>query len=205
MRAMLAWLWSILGKPVPVGLFGRVVEPPLILVLLVVVGIVAYQPIKHWWLQDEWRTFTHDQYSFSIDYPASWSVNSYGDYGSRGLDYLRARFSSFFGGAVSIHQQPMENPELADAVEWGEAVIQHADGHDLSPLSEVRIGQGDYPALTRTYRRGNVLPELRRVFYVVSEDSAFMLEFAEADQESAAPVFERMLASFHLFDKEVSE
>lgn len=194
-------LSNTLRKPITMKLFGREVGVPVILLLLVLSLVAGIFLTRHLLLNDEWRTFIHEKYDFSIGHPAIWSAEEYGDHGSRGLKHLRAQVFSPIGSSatVLIRQDPMENPELEDAVEWGQKIIAERNPHDITPLQATRVGYGNYPALTQTYEyRSFVLTGHTKVVYVVTADSAFMLEFTgrQSRFENSEEIFDRMLASF---------
>jgi hypothetical protein len=134
----------------------------------VLVIFVALWLAYYWLNQDRWSTFQSSQYHFSIDYPTTWTVNTYGERGHRGLDYLRAQFLHLLApGNVQIHTVFMENPSLSDAVEWGEAIIVRDGGVDVSQPSPAAIGGEEIPAFVRTYKVP-VVDHVVTVAYVVT-------------------------------------
>lgn len=94
----------------------------------------------------------------------------------------------------------MENPELVDAVNWGQDIIQRFGGYDLSTLREVQIGYGNYPALMQTYKTKDFLVRFNRVAYFVTQDGVFMLDFGDKQSryKESELTFDRMLASFRI-------
>jgi hypothetical protein len=199
-------LSHILRKPVPLELFGKVVRVPLVVILFILILVAGIVLTRHLLLKDEWRTFTHDRYNFAITYPASWHAKGYADYGSRGQRYLRAHFNSSVGSSarVLIHQQPMENPELVDAVEWGQEIIARRRPYNISAPIETQVGHSNYPALIQTYKERIIVGSvLTKVVYIVTADSAFMLEFSDYQSryEKSGEVFDHMLASFRFVDE----
>ncbi len=198
-------LTHVLFRPIPLKLFGKVVKVPLIIILFILSAVAGIVLTRQQLLKGKWQTFTHDKYGFSIDYPAGWSADDYGAGGWRGVNYLRAQFIGSIGSnaRVFIHQQPMENPNLEDAVEWGQEIIKRREPYDVSSPVEAQVGYGNYPALTQTYRdRSIVGVGLTKVFYVVTADSAFMLEFTDfqSGYEKTEALFDHMLATFRFVD-----
>lgn len=110
------------------------------------------------------------------------------------------RAGSGSGPYLLVDQQSMNEPELADAAEWGQAIIQRREPYEISPLVESTVGYEDYPALVQSYRTRNIVGKTNsvRVVYLVTERSMFSLEFDR--YETAEDIFGRMLASWRFMD-----
>jgi hypothetical protein len=97
---------------------------------------------------------------------------------------------------VFIHQIKMERPNLTDAFEWGQKILQGRKASNVSSPIEIQIGYGHYPALSQTYYdRGRLI----KAFFVISKNRAYMIEFIRVGKDSQ-PVIDRMLFSFRLYD-----
>ncbi len=186
-----------LKRPVRLKIFGKDRYVPLIVILAGVSLVVMFFAIRYIALQDKWRTLNVEWHGYSIDYPALWSPHTYPASGGRGenLDYLSASIDST-GMYVFIHQVKMEQPDLTDAFEWGQKIVQGRKASSVSSSVETQIGYGAYPALTQSYYdKGRLI----KAFFVVSESRAYMIEFIRVN-ENSQPIIDRMLASFRLYD-----
>ena len=180
---------------------------PLSYVLLFILGIITLNSIRAWANRDKWSTLTHNQYGFSIDHPANWLYETFGDRGSKNLHELKASINTRPLGplgpnkALWIHWVPMENPTLEKAVDWGVEKFSRYEG-TVSDLEEATIGAENYPAWKRSFQYAH--SSAKRIhYYVVNERGAFILEFYLRDEKLEAdtkPVFDRMLASFQMFE-----
>lgn len=187
--------------------FGIRLNVPVPVILAIVLVIIGSSLIRYWRYQGQWNTLVSEQYGYTLEYPANWFMNVYGDRGSRGSVYLRSSFGHFLTSAgVNVHEQPMENRELEQVATWGEEIINRLGGYNWSDLEEVEIGQGNYPALVRTYTRNDFFGRHLsfKVFYIATEEHAFAFEFSayawRYDREIA--LFEHMLNSFQLTEEE---
>lgn len=110
--------------------------------------------------------------------------------------------AQFIGQSSVFIFQPMDSPNLEDAVTWGKPRIQHNDGYDLSPLQKIEIGLDQHAALTQTYRIRGGLGGFAKVIYFVTNASVFMIEFNDLQSkfEENEPTFDRMLASFRIIE-----
>ncbi len=195
---------DLLNKPVRLNMFGRTKFVRVFVILIVIGLIILFFFARHMLLRDQWRTLDVEWEGFSIDHPALLTEYIYPATYKRGanLGYVLASLDGLgWGLDVTIHQIDMENPELIDAVEWGQKIIRGWDATNISTPVEMEIGQGDYPAVMQSYYRGS---EPRKAFLVVNAESAFMIEFGRA-YEQHDPVIQQMLDSFRLYDAEERE
>lgn len=186
--------------------FGFLV--PLHYVLLFLVMIAVFYGLRSWINRDKWHTLVHEQYNFSIDYPANWKHNVYGERGSKNLHDLKAQiYTNSFGflgpnsKAVWVYWLPMEKPTLEQAAERGLEKLTQSE-IAISDLQETKIGTNNYAALTRTFQYTDS-SEMSIYYYVIDDNGAYLLEFYlrnEADEEAAMPVFDQMLSSFHIIN-----
>ena len=187
-------------------IFG--IPVPLHYVLLVLLIAVVFYGIRSWANQDNWETLVHEQYGFLVDYPSNWTYLTYGDSGSKNLLDLKAKISTNsvgFLGPISkrlgIYWVSMEDTTLEKAAEWGLDNLPPYSG-TLSDLQETQIGEGNYPAVTRTFHYDN-RSAMMIYYYVTRENGAYTLEFYlkdEDDIDEVAPVFNQILASFQILE-----
>ena len=140
-------------------IFG--IPVPLHYVLLVLLIAVVFYGIRSWANQDNWETLVHEQYGLLVDYPSNWTHSTYGERGSKNLLDLKVKISTntvgFFGPVskrLGIYWVSMEDPTLEKAAEWGLDNLPPYSG-TLSDLQETHIGEGNYPAFTRTFHYDN--------------------------------------------------
>lgn len=190
---------NILRRRVRLKIFGKDRFVPLFVVLMAIGLVVAVLLIRHMLLRDEWTTLSVEWHGYSIEHPALWGTKTYPTSGGRGenLDYLSATISSF-GLSVFIYQTELEEPNLTDALEWGQDIILGWEPTDFSSPVEVRIGIDNYPALMQSYYDGN---DWNRAYIVATENRAYMIEFTRVS-EGSRPIIEQMIASFRLLDED---
>lgn len=85
-------------------------------------------PLKSPELSEQWKTITHPQYGFSVDYPTKWTAQIFGKYGYRGTNDLKLSIyrNTFLGldmFEIEIWYHPAESPTLDDVVKWGDIQI----------------------------------------------------------------------------------
>lgn len=188
-------------------IFG--IPTPLHYVLLVLLIAGVFYGMRSWITQDNWKTLVHEKYGFSINYPANWGHEIYGERGRKGVQNVKAVATSFPFGPVgpkmgfTVHWIAMDVPSLERAAEWGLNILPPYGG-TLSDLQETKVGLGHYPALTRSfYYDGSSAMEVH--YYVIRENGAYTLEFYlknENDIDEMEPVFNQILASFKMLDGE---
>ncbi|MCA9918552.1 MAG: hypothetical protein KC445_11405 [Anaerolineales bacterium] len=194
-------IFHSLNKTVRLSIFGKIVDVPIVILLIVIGLVFASILTKQLLLQGQWRTLVHDGYGFSIDYPASWSADKYGDSGWRGVVYARAQLIGS-GSRIFIHQQTMDNPQLTDAVRWGQEILDRKQITEQSSLVEIQIGDGKYPALMQTYKE-DVFVDIttNKAIYLVTDNSAFLIQLSDINEKSES-IIDQMLASFRLYSGE---
>lgn len=192
---------------------------PLHYVLLIFLAGAVLYGWNRWRNRDKWTTLVHEQYSFSVDYPANWMRHVYGEGGSKNQHDLRAQtYTNLVGplGPVSkslrVYWTLMEGPTLAQAAEWGMEKLLPPSPYDkgvVSDLEETTVGAGNYPALTRTFAYDDSTYEyagsspIRIHYYVVHDNDVYLLDFYLSNannMDEAAPIIEHMLASFRIIN-----
>lgn len=195
---------EILLKPIRIKILGKELFVPLFVILIVICLALITLFARNMLLRDKWRTLDVEWYGFSIDHPALLSESTYPSSGGRGgnHDYLRASMESP-SLYVKIHQTNMDKPTLIDAVEWGQNIIHGWDATDISSPTNTHIGQGNYPAIVQTYYKRHWSETNKiKAFYVVTDNSAYMIEFFRVNEERE-PTIQRMIDSFRLYDEGV--
>jgi hypothetical protein len=191
-------------------IFG--IPVPLHLVLPFLLFAAVLYGSRSWINRDDWKTLVHEQYSFSIDYPANWGYELFGERGNKGVQHVKAIATSFpFGPigpskAFQAHWIAIDNPTLTQAAEWGLDILPPYGGDPykgtLSSLQETQVGIDHYPALTRTFQYADS-SAIEIYYYVVRENGAYSLEFYlknEDDLGEAKSIFNQMLLSFRMLD-----
>lgn len=88
----------------------------------------------------------------------------------------------------------MDQPDLMEALYWGNETIER-DRKSIG-IRRVRVGVGEYPAVTRIYL---VNDGTRRIVYVLADNGVFVLKFfAENYNEKYEAIFDHMPASFEI-------
>lgn len=185
-----------------ISLFGWRKEVPLWVILIFLVAVVSVYKIRYQSLQGQWKTYTNNQYGYSIDYPSNWFMKAYGSNGFRGSIYLRDNFVDLFTSSVYIYEKEMVEPNLMEAVTWGEGLSRYAS--NWSDIEITTIGQGNYEAMVRSYVNTDFLGRgtTIKVYYLVTDHQVIALEFDphEKDYDKAPEAFDQMLDSFQLVD-----
>ncbi|MCP4985864.1 MAG: hypothetical protein GY928_07300 [Colwellia sp.] len=197
------WLWEI-------GFQAYGFRIPLVLIIGIVVFIGGYQIVQNRLNQEKWETLRSDELSYKIDYPASWSAETFPagfKNPHRGLpDGIRAFFfHEFLMGVdkktVALYWIPMKEPDLMEAVKWGNETIEQ-DRKSVG-IQKVHVGVGQYPAITRIYP---VDAGKRRVVYILSNDGVYVLKFiAKNYDEKYETIVEYMLSSFEILGQEKND
>lgn len=205
MRSWIATILRTLKKPVTGKVFDGPVTVPLYVIVIFFVTLIGFLLGRYWLNYGKWHTLVSHQYKYSIDYPANWSSNTYGENGSRGSDYLRAGFGDFFTSkGLYIYEQKMDEPSLLKAVEWSQEIIEREGGYQLSELKETVVGQGNYPAMVRTFRARDLIGQqlFYKAVYIATNERVFMLEFSAYTRsyDEATVTFDDMLDSFQLIE-----
>lgn len=96
------------------------------------------------------------------------------------------------------------SPSLLKAVEWSQEIIEREGGYQLSELKETVVGQGNYPAMVRTFRARDLIGQqlFYKAVYIATNERVFMLEFSAYTRsyDEATVTFDDMLDSFQLIE-----
>ncbi len=186
----------ILGIPISMHYF----------LLFVLVGVILYG-VRNWVNQDKWNTLVHEQYQFTVDYPANWTQNTFGERGSHNLldqkAHMWTNILGFLGPTskgLRVYWTQMEGATLSQAAEWGLEKSTQRYG-PFSELQEIQVGD-NYPALTRTFQPTNN-SQIRIHYYIVRNDNIYLLEFYlrnKNKRDDATLTFNHMLSSFLITD-----
>lgn len=175
--------------------------------LLIFIGIITLYSVGFWINQDRQQTLISDSYGFSINYPANWKLRTFGERGSKNLHDLKATISNLWLGflpsspkdALWVHWLSAEDMTLTQTAAWGFEKFEQRNG-SVSELKEIRIGVGEYPALTRTFQYASS-SKVRIHYYVISDQGAIILEFyAKSYDTETEAVFNQMLSTFRIID-----
>ncbi|MBK9050670.1 MAG: hypothetical protein IPL78_07080 [Chloroflexi bacterium] len=181
-----------------IDLFGIRLNVPVPIIVAILSVIIGGSLIRYWLYQGQWSPFVSEQYGYALEYPANFDMYVYGDGGYKGSIYIRSRFGSIWAPLdVIVYEKPMDKPDLEQVSVWGEEIINRHRGYNRSTLEEVEIGQGNYPALVRTYTKkiyfGRNLKI--KVVYLATAKRAFALNFTvyEWNYSDQLVVIEHML------------
>ena len=185
-----------------IDLFGIRLNVPVPIIVAILSVIIGGSLIRYWLYQGQWSPFVSEQYGYALEYPANFDMDVYGDRGYKGSIYERSRFGSIWAPLdVIVYEKPMDKPDLEQVSVWGEEIINRHRGYNWSTLEEVEIGQGNYPALVRTYTEKHLLGwNVVKVVYLATAKHAFALHFTthEWNYRNQQVVIEHMLDSFQL-------
>jgi len=70
----------------------------------------------------KWKAITHEEYNFTIEYPAKWRVQKYGDSGCKGEREVKLLlYPNWMSNTyVEVLVKSMDEPTLSDVVNWSE-------------------------------------------------------------------------------------
>lgn len=187
-------------------IYGVPIPLPYVLLFLIVLGI--FYGLRSWMNRDEWVTLVHEQYSFSIDYPANWQHKTYRELGNKRLVDQKAQVwvnsLGFLGPtsrALRIYWTNMENPTIEQLREWGlEKFVQPINPIFMQEANQ--IGIDNAPVLVNMVEKVNS-SEFYIQYFVIHGNEVYLLEFYlsnENDKDEAMPIFNRMLASFNILE-----
>ena len=151
----------------------------------------------------EWKTITNEQYNFSVDYPAIWIADTYGEFGNRGERDVKLSIEYTM---IEFHYQAAQNPTLDDVVSWFEGrlydlrkrVLQDED----DGYEQIFFG-GDvvdgHPIMRRRYKLNNLMYE---EVYIARQNDMFIIELQipshtrEYAYDNYFDYFDQVVASF---------
>jgi len=167
--------------------------------ILIVLIIIGYQTVMRSLSYGDWETLIDDELGYKMEYPASWSAETFPAGFENMHRGLRMGIRAFFyhdlfipidTKTVSLYWLPTTDPEVA--LEWGNNRIEN--DRKSTALQKVHVGSGKYPALTRIYQTND---GTRRVVYIVTHNGSFVLKFwAKNYTGELETIFDHMLASF---------
>lgn len=153
-----------------------------------------------------WKTITHDEYNFSVEYPTKWLARTYGEHGYKGLDATKLRIYESNLGAfkIEVRLQAAENPTLDDVTDWGKRQFKHSQqtlaNRGEGPLVEIALTDGHlngYP-IVRFKSKNQGSNVIRDEVYLARSNDMIMiiLQSEESRYEGHLSDFERILNSF---------
>jgi hypothetical protein len=148
----------------------------------------------------QWKTVTHEQYGFSVDYPAIWRYQKFGDAGYKGADDLKLMISDSLMGEFSIqfYYRAAVEPTLDDVVNWAEARLNRFN--KLEEYEDVFLILDTIDGLPR--HRYKFYGSLHEEVYIIRENDMFIIELnipahaKEYAYDNYFDYFDQIIASF---------
>ena len=155
-----------------------------------------------------WKTVSHEEYGFSIDYPSRWNAQTYDVDGRKGDKEVKLDVYSSLWGDLWISVRQNENvpkPNLNDVIDWSNQRINKYQRSSLEHegdldyyfeeifLNEDKIDE--YSVMRRRYQLGILL---REEVYIARETDMFIitLQYPETGFENYLDDFNYMVNSF---------
>ncbi len=152
----------------------------------------------------DWTHVTNEEYNFSVEHPAKWAADTFGEIGSRGdrelkLEVYAALLSTF---RIFVYQKGYPQPTPQDVAAWGMTRIEQVDAN-LSRRGQPTLREIDYwesssqgqPILHRRY--GNGLITFEDVYIARSTDMIIItLQNDAAAFDNSLIDFNRLVVSF---------
>ncbi|MBE2202604.1 MAG: hypothetical protein IAE79_28590 [Anaerolinea sp.] len=182
-------------------------------ILFVLVWLVGASFLLGFWPfvrnEGEVKTVTNSQYGFSVDYPAKWVTQVYGESGYKGDEEIKLIIHRSLLGTfnIKIRYQPVTKPSLDDVVDWGTARIHRIvynhitrgtePGYEEVSLREINL-RGE-TAIERIYMVGNVMS---KDVYIARDRDMIIITFQAEKEEfnNYLEDFEAIVASFRPLD-----
>jgi hypothetical protein len=152
---------------------------------------------RYFYTAEGWKTITHDQYHFSVEYPAKWATIVHGESGHRGVDeiklYIYRTYLENF--SIRVYQIDAENPSIEEVADWGENRINRINRNEERAAFILReIKFSDYmidenKALVRRY--GNEGRIYEDVYIARPNDMIIIQLYTEADD------YDRYIGDFY--------
>ena len=159
---------------------------------------------------DEWKNVTHDEYSFSIDYPDRLYLRLGDEHGIKGYKEAKLVVGAFGASAlpdmlrITVLVNTIDSPNLEYALEWRNEYFQ---GITSDPVRLINSGYREIILLEDVlngepiYRRRYIFDksEIMAEEIYISRDTDIViiqLEVSEDHFEEYLPVFNRMVESF---------
>lgn len=154
------------------------------------------------YISGEWKTVTHPDYGFSLEYPAKWVIQLYGEEGYRAEADMKVRImgmGSGFNGIV-IYQKYAQNPTVGQTILWQEKLLRAAgdrlskEGGYVSLSLDEEIVNG-VTIFRRTYTMGD--NKCQEIYIARANDMiTITLQSNEAYFEGYLEDFNRIVSSF---------
>ncbi|MCB9420873.1 MAG: hypothetical protein H6667_13785 [Ardenticatenaceae bacterium] len=124
----------------------------------------------------QWKTVTHVQYGFSVDYPAIWHPQKYGDAGYRGDHDLKLIIddSSWSDFAVFIYYRAFNEPTIENVVNWANSRLGRYDR--AIEYEEIFLIEETVNGCSITKRRYKINGALHEEVYITRQDDMFIIE-----------------------------
>ncbi len=152
----------------------------------------------------KWKTITHGEYNFTIEYPAKWRVRKYGDSGCKGEREVKLLlFPNWISNTyVEILVKPTNKPTLSDVVNWSEDRLKlyryNATTRGDNSFRELDLREivlHDQPVMQRVYElKGNKYEEV----YIARSNDMIIIRLQSPRNEFPATerIFYKIVESF---------
>ena len=176
----------------------------LLLLISIWVVIMPRDAIPIQGMGGEWATITNTTYDFSVDYPARWRAEIYGENGYRGLEEIKLQIyrSTLDQLFITVRYQKKVQPALEDVAAWRTRMI--ASWNDALRLNhepvyeELTANEGSLrgqPIRRRQYSNGVI--HIEDVYLARADDMIIIsLSADEARFEGYRDDFEGIVESF---------
>lgn len=110
------------------------------------------------YISGEWKTVTHPDYGFLLDYPTKWVIQLYGEEGYRTIENIKVRITGWGAGfnGIIIRREYAQNPTMGQTILWREKLLRAA-GDRLSK-------EGGYVSLSLDEETVNGVTIFRRTY-----------------------------------------
>lgn len=152
-----------------------------------------------------WKTASHSEYGFSVDYPTRWISRTYGEHGYRGQDEAKLLIDdrspqNIF--AITIFYFEKSDPSLEDVVFWGDLRIESSN------RNFTRRGEDNYEVIDEWNDSINGEPITRRKYgntsivkedvYLARDNDMIIITFqaTPTDFQLYKDDFDRIISSF---------
>lgn len=178
-------------------------------ILFLLVWFLAWSVLTGSWplirSDGEWKTITHLEYGFSLDYPTKWHAKTYGEHGFKGEDEIKLAITRSYRDIfeIGVHYQAMPQPTLKDAINWGNSRIDDSiarlRGLDKPANYQELIAEEVIINGHTTFRQRFVLGDnMYEDIYIARTNDIIIitLQANESDFESYLEDFNAIVASF---------
>jgi hypothetical protein len=188
----------------------KLLKPSLFVASLIIIWLVVmslYQGLSGPWnsgdANSDWETISHPLYNFSIEYPTKWRLETYGEYGFKGVRDLkvwiyRSMSDSF---RVDVRYRSKDSPSLKEVIQWSNESIDqfksrpsHIEGY-YQELDFYEDLVHETPVARRIYIMSGL--QIEEVYFALDNDMVIIsLRSPITEFDSYKDDFERIVESF---------